>query len=186
LLSILLLDNYDSFTFNLEHYLVSLGVRVDVKRNDAIGLDVLDYDGVILSPGSGLPADAGVMMSLIEGLAGKIPVLGVCLGMQGIAEYLGGKIYNQNNVKHGVQEEIVLEDSLLFSGLKKRIQVGLYHSWAVNSKEGDFEVVAQSVTNVVMALQNEERKMYGVQFHPESIMTPDGKHIINNFLEIVR
>ncbi len=186
MLHILLLDNYDSFTFNLEHYLVSLGVHVDVKRNDVKELDALNYDGVVLSPGPGLPVAAGRMMSLIECLDGKVPVLGVCLGMQGMAEYLGGTIYNQNRVKHGVQEEIVTESSPIFKGLKNHIQVGLYHSWAVNSECGDFEIVAKSSTDIVMALQNEERKMYGVQFHPESIMTPDGMQILDNFLGIVR
>jgi anthranilate synthase component II len=181
---VLLLDNYDSFTYNLEHYLVELGADVDVVRNDSNAIDYSRYDTIVLSPGPGLPSDAGGMMRAISIADGQVPILGVCLGMQGIAEYLGGAIYNQTTVKHGVQEAIDLSRSILFEELNDSIKVGLYHSWAVKEEEADFEIVARSSSNVIMAIENQDRKMYGIQFHPESIMTESGKKIIQNFLEL--
>ncbi len=181
---VLLLDNYDSFTYNLEHLLKGLGAEVTTVRNDDLIESIADYSHIVLSPGPGLPRHAGNMMDVIR-LAHdqKIPVLGVCLGMQAIAEYLGGHLYNQNNVKHGVSELIELEDVPLFDGLGDKLEVGLYHSWAVHM-EGDFDIIAWSKSGVVMALQNIQSKMVGVQFHPESIMTPGGKEILANFLKM--
>lgn len=181
---ILLIDNYDSFTYNLFHYLEELGADINVEKNDTVNPDQINaYDAVLLSPGPGLPSEAGKLMEVIEKCKGDIPVFGVCLGMQAIAISLGGQIYNQELVKHGVQEVINLSESVLFQGLGKRVEVGLYHSWAVRPEPGDIEITALSDTGVVMALQNQSLKMYGVQFHPESIMTPDGKVILRNFLE---
>lgn len=181
---ILLLDNFDSFTYNLHHYLDQLNVRVDVFRNDAV-LPSLDlYDKIVLSPGPGLPENAGVMMDLIKIVNGKKPILGVCLGMQAIAVELGGELYNQKQVKHGVDERIICERSVLYNGLAKEIQVGLYHSWAVKKGKGDFRITAISQDDIVMSIENEARKLYGVQYHPESIMTPEGLKILANFLGI--
>lgn len=177
---ILLVDNYDSFTYNLVHYLEGLECDVKVVRNDE-DVDPLQFDGIVLSPGPGLPNEAGNMNEVISKVDSKIPVLGVCLGMQGIAEYLDGTLYNLGEVKHGVVEQVELRDCSLFRNIPSKINVGLYHSWAVEGK-GDFEVTSKSVNGVVMSLENVSRKMYGIQFHPESIMTEYGKQIISNFI----
>jgi anthranilate synthase/aminodeoxychorismate synthase-like glutamine amidotransferase len=182
---ILLLDNYDSFTFNLAHYLTNLGAHVDVVRNDAFDGNFSAYDKIVLSPGPGLPNDAGMLMQIIEDATGKIPILGVCLGMQAIALSLGGELYNLNSVKHGVQESISTSDSVLFKNLPAQIEVGLYHSWAVKSKCGNFTQTAVSSENVMMGLENADKKLYAVQFHPESVMTPTGIKILENFLGMV-
>lgn len=155
---------------------------VDVKRNNETISTIDMYDKIVLSPGPGLPNEAGGMMNLIGKVDSKIPVLGVCLGMQAIAEYSGGTLYNQKEVKHGVAEKIRCEASLLFKDLPSEMEVGLYHSWAVEGN-GEFAVTARSESGVVMAIENQERKFYGVQFHPESIMTPNGKDILHNFLK---
>ncbi len=181
---VLLLDNYDSFTYNLEHLLIGLGVEVVTVRNDDSIGSIEDYSHIVLSPGPGLPRHAGNMMSILQlAHSQQIPILGVCLGMQAIAEYLGGHLYNQNSVKHGVSELIELENVPLFNELESQIEVGLYHSWAIH-EEGDFEVIARSKSKVIMALQNTGFNMYGVQFHPESIMTPKGNKIVENFIRM--
>lgn len=180
---ILLLDNFDSFTYNLKHYLVGLGCSVHVVRNNVEQVSWNDYDKIVLSPGPGLPKQAGVMMDLLREVEGKIPVLGVCLGMQAMAEHLGGEVYNQKQVKHGVQESITCGDSVLFSGLPKMIEVGLYHSWAVK-EHAMFAVTAKSESGAIMALENVDKKLFGVQFHPESVMTPNGMKILENFLKL--
>lgn len=180
---ILLLDNFDSFTYNLKHYLVGLGCSVHVVRNNVENLLLNDFDKIVLSPGPGLPDQAGIMMELIAEVDGKIPILGVCLGMQAIAEHLGGEIYNQEKVKHGVQENINCEDSILFDGLPNNIEVGLYHSWAVR-EHSKYTVTAKSDAGVIMAIENPEKKLFGVQFHPESVMTPEGRRILSNFLKL--
>lgn len=180
---ILLLDNFDSFTYNLEHYLIGLGNQVDVIRNNVEISNLSEYDKIVLSPGPGLPEDAGGMMDILSRVEGKIPVLGVCLGMQAIALHLGGAIYNQDKVKHGVQENVICEKSVLFNGIPNLIQVGLYHSWAVKA-HSNYTISAKSESGVLMAIENVERKLYGVQFHPESVMTPNGKEILENFLSL--
>lgn len=152
-------------------------------RNNVTVQDVFQYDKIVLSPGPGLPNEAGNMMGLIQKIDGKIPVLGVCLGMQAIAIHLGGELYNLNDVKHGVQESVTVKSSSLFKRVPERIDVGLYHSWAVRENVA-YEVTATSDSTVVMAIQNEERKLYGVQFHPESIMTPNGYRILENFVSL--
>lgn len=157
---------------------------VDVVLNDQLDCSTLDlYDKVVLSPGPGLPVDSGALMEVIRLSDGIRPVFGVCLGMQAIAEYLGGTLYNQKQVKHGVCEIIQIESSLLFQGFPSQIEVGLYHSWAVNA-EGDFEVISKSSKNIIMAIENKSKNFYGVQFHPESILTPRGKWVIKNFLNL--
>ena len=179
---ILLVDNYDSFTYNLAHYLEALDCEVTTQFNDCINLDtVSQFDGIVLSPGPGLPSEAGLMPQIIARYIGEIPMLGVCLGMQGMALYLGGEIYNQKTVKHGVKETIQLEDSEFFKGIGTEMEVGLYHSWAVTD-DGSYKVVARSLSGVIMAIENAEMKCFGVQFHPESIMTPMGKALLGNFL----
>lgn len=181
---ILLIDNYDSFTHNLSHYLEGEGVHVDVVLNDQFDRTSLDqYDKIVLSPGPGLPKDAGVLLDVIRLAAGKKPVLGVCLGMQAIAEFLGGHLFNQEVVRHGVAEVIEVYDSILFKGLSSEIEVGLYHSWAIDA-DGDYQVSAKSKNGIIMALENVDQKLYGVQFHPESILTKDGRAILRNFLRI--
>ena len=146
---------------------------------------LIDIDKIVLSPGPGLPKDSTGMMKCLELAAGKIPILGVCLGMQALVEHTGGSLYNQQKVKHGIQEHIEkLIDSNLLKNLPKRFLVGLYHSWAVKlQEESEFIVTAKSATDVIMVIESTKRKLYGVQFHPESIMTPEGKKILKNFLE---
>lgn len=177
-----MLDNYDSFTYNLAHYFEAIGVELDVVRNDVVDIDLNRYGGVVLSPGPGLPVDAGKMMGVIKSCDSKIPVLGVCLGMQGIAIYLGGELYNLKEVKHGVSEVARIQGGELFEGIEGNMNVGLYHSWAIAADKGDFTLTAFSENGVVMAMENSARKFYGVQFHPESIMTEHGKEILANFL----
>lgn len=182
---VLLLDNYDSFTFNLFHLVEALGVAVDVVRNDELDLSVVKgYSHIILSPGPGLPKEAGSMMELIEQVDTKIPILGVCLGMQAIALHLEGEIYNQDQVKHGLQIDVRSKGGDLFHNMPEKFEVGLYHSWAVRRNIGDFIETAESEEGVLMAMENKQRKMHGVQFHPESVMTPKGKTIVRNFLDL--
>lgn len=178
-----MLDNYDSFTYNLFHYLESLGCAVDVVRandfeKESIGL----YDAFVLSPGPGLPNESQGMQNLISNVIGIKPILGVCLGMQAVGLELGGELFNQEMVKHGVQEIIMHNKGKLFDGMDSIIKVGLYHSWALKEGLGDYEITAKSSNGIVMALENAKMKVYGVQFHPESILTPDGKKILQNFL----
>jgi len=180
--TVLLLDNYDSFTYNLKHLLNGLGCDVKVIRNDELEMDFAPYSHVILSPGPGLPKNAGVLMDLLKIVQGKIPVLGICLGMQAIGEHLNGRLYNQADVQHGVSEMIVTKESILFNSIENEFEVGLYHSWALDDA-GEYEVVAKSKSGVIMAIENRGLKMYGVQFHPESIMTSNGKAILSNFLK---
>lgn len=179
---IFLLDNFDSFTFNLVHYLESLDCTVVVQRNNEPLPNLLDFDKIVLSPGPGLPSEAGCLMELLKTNNGQLPVLGVCLGMQSIAEFLGGKLYNQNVVKHGIQTTIQewKTNSLMqtdWTGEK----VGLYHSWAVDDS-GDYEVTSVSEDGVIMSIENKERNLLGVQFHPESILTNRGMEIVKNFV----
>ncbi len=181
---ILLIDNYDSFVFNLYHSLLCIGVNVDVIRNDNKIKNLLKYDAIVISPGPGLPRDAFFLMDILNDIKGKKPVLGICLGMQAICELLGGKLYNQSKIKHGVSEIIKIYNSELFIGIKSEINVGLYHSWAVDNS-GDYNVIAKSKNNIIMAVENKDYKLYGVQFHPESIMTKDGLRIIQNFIQLI-
>lgn len=181
---ILLVDNYDSFTFNLFHYLEGMDCSVDVLRNNEVDLDKLsDYDAVILSPGPGLPADHQNLMEIVNRCDGRVPVLGVCLGMQAIALHLGGKLINKEQVKHGVDEMICVQsNAALFRDLPTEFKVGLYHSWKVAESEGYSSDAHATVDETLMAISNESRLMYGIQFHPESIMTEYGREILKNFL----
>ena len=186
---ILIFDNYDSFTYNLVHYVKDFGAhQVDVYRNDQIALDEIDhYDGIILSPGPGLPAEAGLLMPLIRKYAPSKRILGVCLGQQAIAEVFGGSLINLSKVHHGVATAIDLLEPkhYLFEGLDTRLEVGRYHSWVVNPADLPqcLRVTALDDHGEIMALCHKEYDVCGVQFHPESILTPNGKEMMFNWLK---
>ena len=186
----LLVDNFDSFTYNIVHYLKQCDVTVDVFTNLSVDCSSLEnYDAVVLSPGPGLPPQAGKLMEVV-GLAFEknIPTLGVCLGMQALALHTGDHLYNQEIVKHGLAEDIRLtKGSLFYSGMSEILEVGLYHSWAVRLEEDSpFVPTAFSENEVLMSMEIPEKKIYAVQFHPESILTPMGLGMIRNFVEIVK
>lgn len=180
----LILDNYDSFTYNLYDYVAALIPETDVVRNDEIDTDNLRmYSHIILSPGPGLPTESGKLMEVIDFAAGEIPILGVCLGMQAIGLHYGGALYNQETVRHGVQTDCTRTmDSLLLQGVPETFTVGLYHSWALHNLPEELDVFCLSEEQVVMGIQHRSLPVYGVQFHPESVLTPHGKRIIKNFL----
>jgi anthranilate synthase component 2 len=187
-MNVLLLDNYDSFTYNLKQLIDQFGVkRLDIIKNDKIRLeDVAFYDKIMLSPGAGLPRDAGSMSEIIRKYAPSKSILGVCLGHHAIAEAFGGKLYNLEQAVHGLSKTIaILKNDILFEGVPNKTQVGLYHSWAVSQDEfpTDLEIIARSEENITMALRHKKYKLKGIQFHPESIMTPYGKTIIWNWLK---
>lgn len=219
---IVIIDNYDSFTYNLSHLIKELGAEVTVLRNDVFRLEELEaFDKIILSPGPGIPSEAGLLLDVIKTYAGKKPILGVCLGEQAIGEAFGAKLTNLSEVFHGVQTPILIkkdesgskevsarkdesesnneevstrkEPSVLtdetpdyiFYGLPDEIPVGRYHSWIV-STEGFpecLEITAVSREGYIMALKHKEYDVHGIQFHPESVLTPDGKTMIANFLQ---
>ncbi|WP_233244149.1 anthranilate synthase component II [Brumimicrobium oceani] len=187
---ILVLDNYDSFTYNLVHYIESSGdYTVDVFRNDEIDIDIVDqYDTIVLSPGPGLPENAGILKELIRQYAPSKIILGVCLGMQAIGEVFDGQLENLENVFHGVSTQLFVEETndLLFKGLPQTFQIGRYHSWVISSKNfpKDLVVTSKDENGQIMSLKHMDYQLYGVQFHPESVLTEYGKELINNFLEI--
>lgn len=185
-MKVLIVDNYDSFTYNLYHYACKCDVETDVKRNDELTTDkISEYDKIILSPGPGLPSETHLMFEIIRSFGERKPILGVCLGMQGIAEFYGGELQNQERVKHGVQVVMRTEPgAVLYKGLPPEFNVGLYHSWCVeeHSLPDVFSITGRSVENVIMSIEHKELPVYGVQFHPESVMTEHGLCIIRNFL----
>jgi anthranilate synthase component 2 len=186
-MNILVIDNYDSFTFNLVHYLEEMDCTVTVKRNDQFAMDeVAQYDKVVLSPGPGIPEEAGLLKDVIERYAQTIPMLGVCLGHQAIAEVFGGTLSNLATVFHGVSSSMkVIEDDPIFDGLPKTFDVGRYHSWVVNKPlPKGFILLAEEENGQVMAFKHDTYPIYGVQFHPESILTPNGKQILQNWLAL--
>ena len=186
-MKILLLDNYDSFTYNLLHAVKELGMTdVKVVRNDRIGLDEVEqFDKIILSPGPGIPEEAGLLLPVIKRYAPTKSILGVCLGHLAIGEAFGARLENLKEVYHGVQTPVsILRQDKLFKGLGKEIPVGRYHSWVV-SREGFpdcLEITAESREGQIMALRHKSYDVHGIQFHPESVLTPQGKEIIQNFL----
>jgi len=193
-MKLLVFDNYDSFTYNLVHLVEKLiHVKVDVYRNDQIPLEkVKDYDKIILSPGPGIPVEAGLLLPLIKEYAATKSILGVCLGHQAIGEAFGGQLINLSTVYHGVATPVkVLNDgaqpkSYLFNGLPQEIEVGRYHSWVV-SKDGfpaELEITAEDESGMIMGLQHTSYDVQGVQFHPESVLTPKGEAIIKNWLKL--
>ncbi|MEX1193071.1 MAG: aminodeoxychorismate/anthranilate synthase component II [Brumimicrobium sp.] len=184
-MKILIIDNYDSFTYNLFHYVDGLDVEIDVFRNDEIDIDQLsNYDKIILSPGPGLPKDSGLLYDVIKKTPIKTPILGVCLGMQAMAEIYQGKLYNMNHVKHGVAVNSNLSDNhYIFEGLPNTFQVGLYHSWAVELPLPNcWRPLLMSEDGIVMAMAHNQYDLVGVQFHPESVLTPHGRRMIQNFI----
>lgn len=187
-MKLLVLDNYDSFTWNLVHYAEDiLQQQVDVRRNDAIGLDEIDaYTHIILSPGPGLPKEAGIMPQLIRAYASSKNILGICLGQQAMAEVFGGKLYNLKKVYHGVSTSVKPDLShFLFSGLTAITEVGRYHSWAVEreSLPECFSIIAEDENGVIMGLQHKQYALTGVQFHPESILTAHGYTMLRNWIK---
>lgn len=187
---ILLVDNYDSFTWNIQHILVSAGVEVEVMRNDAINpMGVVRFDGLILSPGPGLPSEAGQLMRIIPiAAAHRIPTLGICLGMQAIAEHFGGTLRNLDQVLHGQSSQLTEVDcSGIFEGLQVPMTVGHYHSWVVDEDEfpPNLKVTARNEYGLPMALAHHHLPMEAVQFHPESVLTPEGPEMMMNWLASV-
>ena len=184
-MKVVIIDNYDSFTYNLSHLVKELGAEVTVLRNDQFKLEDLEpFNKIVLSPGPGIPSEAGLLLDVIRTYAGKKPILGVCLGHQAIGEAFGGKLVNLSEVFHGVATpcHIVVDDPI-FSGLERSITIGRYHSWVV-SKEAfpDCLEITAEADGQIMALRHKTLNVRGIQFHPESVLTPDGKKMIQNWM----
>lgn len=186
-MKILVIDNYDSFVYNLVHYLEELDCEVTVLRNDQFHLEeIASYDKILLSPGPGIPDEAGLLKDVIKMYAGKKPIFGVCLGQQAIGEVFGASLINLSEVFHGVatKAEILVKDEPLFKDLGNEIEIGRYHSWVV-SKENfpeSLEITSIDENGQIMSLRHRELDIRGVQFHPESVLTPKGKQIIKNWI----
>lgn len=183
----LIIDNYDSFTYNLVHIVRELNIEHEVHRNDKISLEeVAQFDRILLSPGPGLPKDAGLMPAIIDRYAGQIPILGICLGHQAIAEYLGAKLENMSEVFHGIKTSIQHDStSPIFQGIPPNFDAGRYHSWTVsrNDLPTTISIDATDKAGTIMALSN-PNQLYGIQFHPESVMTDHGARMIENFINV--
>ena len=183
---VLVIDNYDSFTYNLVHYLKDLECEVTVIRNDKLTLtDVEPFNKIVLSPGPGIPEEAGLLKSIIKTYAPTKSILGVCLGQQAIGEVFGGKLINLDTVYHGVATNvnIAVNDESLFDGLNKNIEVGRYHSWVVDANlPEELEATSFDENGQVMSLRHKIYNVKGVQFHPESVLTPNGKQILKNWI----
>ncbi|HZH70717.1 MAG TPA: aminodeoxychorismate/anthranilate synthase component II [Flavobacteriaceae bacterium] len=184
--NILVIDNYDSFVFNLVHYLEGFDAKITVIRNDKVTLDeIARYDKVVLSPGPGVPKGAGLLKSIIESYASQKSILGVCLGQQAIAEVFGGTIFNLNQVFHGVGHSLYIQcaDEVLYTDLEPIQQVGRYHSWSVSKPLPDcLEITGLDVSGNILSLRHRSLDVRGVQFHPESILTPNGRKMIENWI----
>lgn len=188
-MKILLLDNYDSFTYNLYHLVREQGeIDIEVVRNDKITLEEVDaFDKIILSPGPGIPEEAGMLLPIIKKYAPTKKILGVCLGHQAIAETFGAKLENLKQVYHGIQSPIdIVTPDPLFEGIGKEMLAGRYHSWIVNrdTLPACLEITALSKEGYIMGLRHKTYNVHGIQFHPESVLTPQGKTIIKNFLKL--
>ena len=183
---IVIIDNYDSFTYNLSHLVKEQGAEVQVLRNDQFELRALEaYDKIILSPGPGIPSEAGLLCDVIRTYAGRKPILGVCLGHQAIGEVFGARLENLTQVFHGVATPCqIVADDPIFEGLERTITVGRYHSWVVatDGLPECLEVTALSDEGQIMALRHRQYDVHGIQFHPESVLTPEGRIIIKNFI----
>ncbi|MBT8278315.1 MAG: aminodeoxychorismate/anthranilate synthase component II [Bacteroidia bacterium] len=183
---ILVIDNYDSFTYNLVHYLEDLDCEVTVVRNDKLTLeDVEPFDKIVLSPGPGIPDEAGLLKPIIAKYAASKSILGVCLGQQAIGEVFGGSLINLDEVYHGVATTInqIVNDESLFDGLDKTIEVGRYHSWVVSKDLPEvLEVTSVDENGQIMSLRHKSFDVKGVQFHPESVLTPKGKQMLKNWI----
>lgn len=183
---IVIIDNYDSFTYNLSHLVKELGAEVSVFRNDKFQMQQLDaFDKIILSPGPGIPSEAGFLLDAIRNYAGRKPILGVCLGHQAIGEVFGAKLKNLNSVFHGIATPAtIIQDDYIFNHLPQTLEVGRYHSWIV-SKDAlpdCLEITSESDEGYIMSLRHKQFDIRGIQYHPESVLTPQGREIINNWL----
>jgi anthranilate synthase component 2 len=190
-MKILVLDNYDSFVYNLVHILRELGCALEVHRNDKIALEkVADFDKILLSPGPGIPEEAGIMLDLIKKYASQKSILGVCLGHQAIGEAFGAELFNLPEVLHGIssQAQVVSTDDRLFKGLPEKFRIAHYHSWAVkrDTVGSPLKISALDLEGNVMALSHETFDVKGVQFHPESVLTENGIQIMKNWLNFDR
>ena len=187
---LLVIDNYDSFTYNLVQYLGELGAEMRVFRNDEITIEEIENeikpDKILISPGPGTPDDAGVSLEILKRFSGAIPILGVCLGHQAIGQIFGGKVVRAPVPVHGKPVEIVHDGKTLFKDLPQNFEAGRYHSLIVErqSLPECLEISATSPDGLIMGLRHKKHKIEGVQFHPESILTPEGKKLLQNFLEI--
>ena len=186
-MNIVIIDNYDSFTYNLAHLVRQLGASVTVYRNDQFEMAQLEsFDKIILSPGPGIPSEAGLLLDVIRTYAGRKPILGVCLGHQAIAEVFGARLTNLADVYHGVATEgTQFNNDVVFEGLPQRIVMGRYHSWVVDRAgfPDCLQVTAVSDDGQIMALRHKQLDVHGIQFHPESVLTPMGEQMIRNWME---
>ncbi|QLG44259.1 anthranilate synthase component II [Costertonia aggregata] len=183
---ILVIDNYDSFTYNLVHYLEDLDCEVIVKRNNQLTLgEVEAFDKIVLSPGPGIPDEAGLLKEIIARHAPTKSIFGVCLGQQAIGEVFGGSLINLDEVYHGIATKInIVKDDILFEGMPKEIEVGRYHSWVVHPELPEvLEATSFDENGQVMSLRHREYDVSAVQFHPESVLTPEGRKILENWLK---
>ena len=183
---VLVIDNYDSFTYNLVHYMEDLDYEVSVVRNDEFSMDFVEkFDKILISPGPGIPNEAGQTKELIKRFYSTKSIMGVCLGHQAIGEVFGGKLKNLDSVFHGVATDIrIVSEDKVFKNIPKKIKVGRYHSWVVEKLNDNLEVLASDNDGNIMALRHKDYKVWGVQFHPESILTEYGKDILKNWLEL--
>jgi len=187
--NILFIDNFDSFTYNLVHYCEALNAVVRVVRNNEIPWEeVLNYDAVVLSPGPGLPQDSGDLMKFIGDFWNRIPMLGICLGCQAMALHDEGRLKNLDQVLHGTSSHVQqMQPSVLFAGLPEKFEVGHYHSWVIDNDflPPSFEVTARNTSGLVMAIQHKVLPLMAVQFHPESVLTKDGMHMMRNWIHSI-
>jgi anthranilate synthase/aminodeoxychorismate synthase-like glutamine amidotransferase len=187
---LLVIDNYDSFTYNLVQYLGELGATVEVRRNNQVTVDEIEQslrpERIVISPGPGTPDEAGITLNVIERLAGKMPLLGVCLGHQAIGQAFGGKVIRAPELMHGKASEVCHDGKTIFAGLNDHFKAGRYHSLIVEKQSlpSCLEISAYTSNDIIMGLRHRELKVEGVQFHPESILTPEGKQLLANFLKL--
>jgi anthranilate synthase/aminodeoxychorismate synthase-like glutamine amidotransferase len=187
---LLVIDNYDSFTYNLVQYLGELGATVEVRRNNQVTVDEIEQslrpERIVISPGPGTPDEAGITLDVIERFSGKVPLLGVCLGHQAIGQAFGGKVIRAPELMHGKASEVCHDGKTIFAGLDDHFKAGRYHSLIVEKQSlpSCLEISAYTVNDIIMGLRHRELKVEGVQFHPESILTPEGKQLLANFLKL--
>lgn len=185
---LLLLDNYDSFTYNVYQFLCDLGAEVEVIRNDQITVEDVEskgYQGIVISPGPGVPAESGITEALIDYMKGKLPILGICLGHQAIGEVFGGRVVRAGEIVHGKTSPLQHSGTGLYAGLEQGIKIGRYHSLIVerDSLPDCLEITSQLADGMIMGIRHKEYDIEGIQFHPESILTPDGRQMLANFLK---
>lgn len=185
-MKLLILDNYDSFTYNIVHAVRAAGFDPVVARNDKITIpEIGEFDKIIISPGPGIPSEAGILMDMLKSYAGQKPILGVCLGHQAIGEYFGGQLENLSEVYHGVQTPAhITAQDYIFDGVSEEFMAGRYHSWIVSDVglPSCLTVTSRDDEDRIMSLKHRDFDIHGVQFHPESVMTPGGERIILNFI----